>query len=172
MATHRLPILTNLEPDASGDVYRTPGTLLAGFTNFKRGVWVFKDTSTKVILSGAFFVPSTYVATSATAFIAKWVSDNDVIAGDVVWDLDYRTVAVGESEDQVLNEQTLTVTDAAPGTADLQQEVTIGNATEANFAGGQEVQFDISRDGAVGGPTDDMVANAVLIGLFFVWADA
>lgn len=175
MTIHRIPILGfPTTPDKSGNVFFQPADVDPGFSNLLSGVFVFADTSTKDGLHGRFQVPDIWVETDDTNFEVKWTAANNVITGNCVLDLDYRVVKGDDTDslDQTIDQEALTVTDAAPSAVDRQLRVTIGDATQGNFAAGDTVNFILSRDGAVGGPTDTMVAAALVTGLWFVFSDA
>ncbi len=167
MATHRISIIGwQARPDTSGNCYPAPYTLHATNDNWKLTVFVFANTgAVRINLYGAFDVPKDYVSTPV--FVAKWTSQSTT--GDVVWDVDYRAVTAGESLDQATAQESLSVTDAAPGTTDLMQEATVA-ATGGNFAADDLVEFLISRD--LSDASDDLTDNVQLFSLEFQYADA
>ncbi len=175
MATHRIPIFSFATlPDKSGNVFFQPADVDAGFSNLLSGVFVFADTGTEDGLHGRFRVPQNYVATAVAKFEVEWTAANDVIAGNNVWNIDYRTIAGNDTDDmdQTIAEEGLTVTDAAPSAAGERLLVTVGDLTQGNLSPGETVNYILARDGAVGGPTDTMVAAAFVFDLWFEYEDA
>lgn len=168
MATHRMSILgVATLPDNSGNVYPEVYDVAATNDVWKGLLFRFKDTSTKIGLHGRFTVPNNYVGSGA--FVIHWSAT--ATTGDVVWDVDYRTVGGDDttSLDQATAEEALTVTDTAPGAVNRRLTPSV-NATAANFAAGETVEFIVSRDGAAGG--DTMAADALLFDVLFQYADA
>lgn len=167
MATHQLPILWgSVEPDTSGNCYPVSYATPATNDVWQAIVFVFKDTSTRIGLHGRFTVPQNYVGTPV--FVVVW--STTATSGNVVWDLDYRTVGGDDttSFDQNTVEQALTVTDAAPGAAHRRLTPSL-SATAANFAAGETVEFIVFRDGA--DAADTMAADALLFEVQFQYAD-
>jgi hypothetical protein len=170
MATHEISIGPDgCVPDSTGSVYFQPLDVCTGITNdvFKHIVAVFDDVvDTK--LYGRFVVPQNYVGTPVFKF--AWTSDNGVNTGNVVLGLAYRTVGGDDttSLDQATAEESLTVTDAAPGTDNFRLIPTV--AAAANFAAGETVQFIISRTPTSG--SDTMAARVLLVDMIFQYADA
>ena len=142
-------------PDDSGNVFLEPASIKRTNKFFKEGVWVFEDSSTKDTIYGSVVVPSNYDPTGTTKLIIPWTST--ATSGNVVFDFDHRPVAAGESLDQATALRTLTVTDAAPGTTDLMPKAEIA-LTAGDLAAGDVLQYKLSRDGLVGGPTDTISA--------------
>lgn len=173
MAIQTIPIF-GFPMRPTDPVFWLPANADPGFTNLGSGVFVFPDTSTKISLHGRFRVPAIWVETDDTNFEVEWTAGNNVITGNCVWDLDYRVVDGNDtaSMDQTIDQEALTVTDAAPSAVDERLLATIGDATQGNFAAGATVNYILSRDGAVGGPTDTMVARALAFGLYFRYSDA
>lgn len=164
MATHRIPILgAGTIPDDSGEVFFEPYSVKATNDVWERLVAIFNDSSTRDGLRGGFVVPKNYVG--SPKLIIRWTST--ATTGDVVWDYDYRAVAVGESLDQAGTQESATVTDTAGGSVNLLQEASITLA--ANFAVDDEVTHEIFRDGTA---SDTMAAAAIVFSVLFEYADA
>lgn len=172
MATHVISILGgNTMPDNSGNCWFEPYSILA--TN---DVWQFlivrfglsnaAQPTTRIGLHGQFTVPQNYVGNAA--FRPIWTST--ITSGNVVWDLDYRTVNGDDAEsfDQASNEQSITVTDVAPTAAHRRLTPTL-TPTAANFSAGETVEFTLFRDGADG--SDTMAGSSILIDLLFQYTD-
>jgi len=166
MATFRIPILGfSTKPDSSGDVFPEPASVKGTNDFFDQLVWVFNDSGVKDSLYGIFQVPQNYVGTPKV--VVEWTST--ATSGNTVLDCDYRAVAIGESLDQATAQESITVTDAAPGTTDLMQEALM-TATAGNFAIGDMVQFILSRDGA--SASDTLSAAITVVGVYFEYTDA
>lgn len=168
MATHRIPILGAANPSGgtAGAVFCEPYTIKATNDVWNPLVWVFNDPVLRNGLHCRFTVPKNYV--SAGAFIVVWTST--ATSGNVVWDVDYRTVDGDNttSLDQAGTQESLTVTDAAPGAANRRLEVSLA-ATAANFAADDMVTAALFRDGS--DAADTMAAAAVLFDLLFEFSD-
>lgn len=168
MAVHRVPVLGFANPSGgtAGAVFAEPYGIKATNDVWQRLVWIFNDTATRDGLHSGFVVPKNYVA--GGTFILVWTAT--AITGNVVWDLEYRTVAGDDlvSLDQVGVEESLTVTDAAPGAAHRRLEASMA-ATAANFAADDEVGLVLFRDGA--NAADTMAAAVILFELLFQYSD-
>jgi hypothetical protein len=90
-------------------------------------------------------------------------------SNDVVWDVDYRSVAVGESADQTTFQESLTVTDTAAGTANWLNDAEV-TLTSANLAVDDSIYINISRDGTDG--ADTMAGSAQLVDAWFEYVDS
>src|SRR3990172_8672711 len=124
MATHEPSILGfNSGPDASGSVFVEPYSIKATNDVWRDHHIIFNDTATRDLFYGQFTVPQNYVGTALLVII--WTAQ--VTSGNVVWDFDYRTVGGDDttSLDQAGVEESVTVTDAAPGATDRRLRVTI-----------------------------------------------
>lgn len=166
MATHRLYFGGLLVPDTSGNAYWQPASILD--TNDLYGtsqVLIFADSGTKVGASCVIPVPKNYVGTAKIG--VRWKAT--ATSGDVVFDVDYRSIATNEAGDPSSHQESLTVTDTADGTArDLNDaEVTL---TASNLAVDDSLFVTISRDGASG--SDTMAASAQLVEAYLEYADA
>jgi len=167
MSTHRIPILGfPTLPDNSGDVYPEPAAVnLQANDRYPELLFVFADTATKIGLGFAFKVPKNYVGTPKIVLV--WATT--AITGSVVWDVDYRAIADAESLDPSTDQEAVTATSAAPGTARLRKDASL-TLTAGNLAADDVVQGKISRDGA--DASDTLAAAAYLVGAFFEYADA
>lgn len=168
MATHRIDILDwSQVPDTSGNVFPEGYDVKATNDVWDRMVWIFNDTATRIGLHGGFAVPKNYVG--GATLVIVWTAT--ATTGNVVWDFDYRTVGGNDttSLDQTGTEQSVTVTDAAPGAANRRLEATVA-LTAANFAADEEVEFTLFRDGV--DAADTMAAAAILFRLQFEYSDA
>lgn len=173
MATHRINILgAGTVPDTSGNCWQEPYTILA--TNDVWGMLIYRfgssnaaEPTTRIGLRGRFTVPKNYVGTAVLVIV--WTAT--ITSGNVVWDFDYRAVTGNDTEslDQSGNQESVTVTDAAPGAANRRLEVTI-SLTSANFAADDTVEFELFRDGV--DAADTMAGSAILVDLLFQYADA
>lgn len=167
MATYRIPILGFANPSGgtAGAVFAEPYGIKATNDVWQRLIWVFTNTDTRDGLHAGFVVPRNYVADAK--IVVVWTAT--VITGDVVWDVDYRTVAGDDASslDQAGNEESVTVTDTAPGAAHRRLEATL-TLTAANFAADEEVELAIFRDGA--DAADTMAGDALVFELLFEYA--
>lgn len=167
MATHDIAILGwTMQPDLSGSVFFESYTVKATNDVFPRTVVIFNDTATKLSLHGAFRVPQNYVGTALAVVV--WTST--VTSGNVVWDFDYRAIGGDDTEslDQATYQESVAVTDTAPGAANRKMEVTLA-LTSGNLAANDIVEFALSRDGSSG--SDTLVGAVILIDAFFRYAD-
>lgn len=173
MATFRMPIMGwPTRPDDTGDCFFEPYDILATNDVWKRIIGRFgasnvAQPTVRAGIHGGFNVPKNYVGSAVLVIV--WTAT--LTSGNVVWDFEYRTVGGNDttSFDQSGTEESLTVTDAAPGAANRRLEVTIA-LTSANFAADESVEFFFARDGADG--NDTMAGSALLFDLLLEYADA
>lgn len=169
MATYRLPILDwATVPDSSGNVFFEPYSVKATNDVWLRLVAVFNNTaSARMGLHGGFTVPNNYVGTAKV--IVVWTST--ATSGNNVWDFDYRVVSGDDttSFDQSGTQESVSVTDAAPGAAHRRLEASV-NLTSGNFSANANVEFALYRDKS--DAADTMAAAAMLFELYFEYADA
>ena len=170
MATFRLPILGwATRPDASGDVFFEPQTIVGSNDFFQEMVLTFNDSGNDDELFGRFNVPKNYVGTANLVIV--WTST--AITNDVEWGFAYRAVGGNDAEslDQATAQEALLSgnNDVAPSAANERMEFTIA-LTDANFAADDTVQFIFSREGADAG--DSIAAIVRVFDLFFEYDDA
>lgn len=164
----RVPILGfGTVPDNSGDVFVEPYTIKATNKKWERLVFVFNDTSTPVALHGGFTIPEEYE--DEAKIIVSWTST--ATSGSVAWDFYYRAVGGDDSEslDQSGVQQAVTFVDNAPSSAYNKLESII-LLTDENLTAGDEVEFDLIRDGA--NASDTMSAAAILFNALFEYDSA
>jgi hypothetical protein len=167
MATHRIPIFGfGTVPDTSGNVFFEPYDVKATNDVWDRLVLIFNDTATRLGVHGGFTVPKNYVGTAK--IIVVWTST--ATSGDVVWDFDYRAVGGDDSEslDQSGTQESVTVTDTAPGAAHRRMEASM-TLTSSNLAVDDEVEFTLFRDGTA---SDTIAAAVIVFQVLFEYADA
>jgi hypothetical protein len=173
MATQQISILgANTIPDTGGLCYPYPYSQWASNDVWPVIVYAFgafannAQPSTRIGLYGAFTVPQNYV-TSAVV-IPIWCAT--LTSGDVVWDLDYRTVGGDDttSLDQSGTEESVSVTDTSGSAANERLTPSL-NPTDANFAAGETVEFGLFRDGT--DAADTMAGTAFLFDLIFQYSD-
>lgn len=170
--THQISMLgVSTVPDNSGNCWQEPYPILAtndqwGFLIYRFGASNAAEPASRIGLRGQFTVPQNYVGTAA--IVALWTAT--AIVGNVAWDLDYRTVGGNDttSLDQSGTEESITVTDAAPGAAN-RRLTAILTPTSGNFAPGETVEFEFFRDGT--DAADTMAASAGLVDLLFQYGD-
>jgi len=168
MATLRLPILGfGSLPDSSGDVFFEPYSVKATNNVWDRLVLIFNDTATRIGIAGGFQVPQNYVGTAK--IIIEWTST--ATTGDVEWDFDYRAVGGDDTEslDQATAQESVNQNDTAPSAVNEKMTASL-TLTSGNFAIGDEVEFELFRDGTDAG--DTMAAAAIVFGVYFEYADA
>lgn len=176
MATFNKDILglaTRIDPTQTTDpVFPAPYNAYATNDVWKHNVLVFGGSNAaqptvRTGIFGLFRVPDNYVGTPL--IVIDWSAT--LTSGDVVWDFEYRTVAGNDTDsyDQAGTEQSVTVTDTAPGATNRRLEVTIA-LTAANFAAGDDVEFALYRDGA--DAADTMAGSALLFNACFRYNDA
>lgn len=173
MTTHRIPITgISVQPDATGEMWFEPYSILATNDVWKHDIGRFgASNAAQPTVRHGFYgscnVPKNYVGSAVLVIV--WTAT--LTSGDVVWDFEYRSVAGNDANslDQSGTEESVTVTDTAPGAANRRLEVTI-NLTSANLAADETVEFFFARDGADG--ADTMAGSALLFDLLLQYADA
>ena len=171
--THRIPILGwSARPDDTGECFFEPYDILATNDVWDRLICRFgasnaAQPTVRHGLHGGFTVPKSYVGTAK--IIIVWTAT--LTSGDVVWDFEYRSVGGNDttSLDQSGTEESMTVTDTAPGAAHRRLEASV-SLTSANLAADEEVEFYLARDGA--DAADTMAGSALLFQALFEFADA
>ncbi len=131
-------------------------------------VLVFNDTGTKDGIAGLFDVPQNYVDTANLVIV--WTTT--ATTGDVDADFDYRAIGGNDTEslDPSTDQENATGNDTAPSATDERMELSI-SLTDGNFAAGDSVSYNFSRDGVTEGGGG--IAAAVRVyGLFFEYNDA
>lgn len=174
MATFRKPIIGfGAKPDTTGECFFEPYGVLA--TNeashgdriiCRFGANNAAEPTVKHGFYGGFVVPKNYASTAV--LVVVWTST--LTTGAVVWDFDYRTVGGDDttSLDQATAEESVTVTDTAPGAAHRRMSPTI-SMTDGNFTADDEVEFFFARDGA--SASDTLAGSALLFSLAFQYND-
>lgn len=168
MATHVIPILGHgTLADTSGSVYQEPAAVnFQANDRYPHLVWVFADTSTRLVLGGTFRVPANYVGTAK--ILVVW--GTTVTTGKVTWEFNYTAIATGETADPSADQEAVTSTGTTvPGTARLYAEESI-TLTSANLAAGDTVQFGLARDGS-DATNDTAAASAYVANVYFSYAD-
>ena len=165
MATHKLAFGSLLNPDTSGSVYWQPASILDTNDLYPTNqVLIFADTATLLKSSGAFTVPKNYVGTAKIILRYK----TTVTTGNVLWTLDYRAIAAGESADPTTHQESLAGTaTAVPGTINLLGDIEF-TLTSANLAVDDTVLCLISRNGA---GADTAAASLQLVEAYFQYSD-
>lgn len=167
MATHRIPFSGLLVPHdvASPPRWQPAAVLDANDLYPSVPVLAFPDSGTKIGASCLLTIPKNYVG--SPKIVLRWKTT--ATTGDVVWDVDCRSIAVNEPGDPTTHQEALTVTDTADATArDLNDaEVSL---TAANLAVDDSLFLTVSRDGANG--SDTLAAVAELVEAWLEYADA
>lgn len=165
MATHRLYFGALLAPDTSGNVWWQPASILD--TNDQAPtvpVLVFANTATKDKSYAVIAVPKNYVGTPV--FGVAWKSTGT--SGNVVWNVDYRSIADAETLDPSSWQESLAVTDAVKGTTNQMNDANV-SATGSNLAVDDLILVSIARDGTSG--SDTLAASAQLYEAYLQYAD-
>lgn len=153
-------------PDVSGEVFIEPYSIKATNAVWGSNVAIFNDSGTRIGLRGRFRVPKDYIGSAK--IVVNWTAT--ATSGDIEWDFDYRAVGGDDSEsmDQAGTQETVNVNDTAPTAIHnlLKASLTL---TSGNFAIGDEVEFELFRDGTDGG--DTMAAAAIVFSVSFDYAD-
>ena len=146
MATQRIPLFGyQIRPDASQVAWIAPADNFTSNDVWKHDVLVLlDDTATKGGFYGALTVPKDYV--SAPKVILVWTAS--VTSGNAKFQFEYRTVAGDDttSLDQAGVEETVTVTDTAPGAAFRRLEASM-TLTGANLAIDEMLTFYLTLRG-------------------------
>lgn len=173
MATHRIPILGfATRPDDTGEAWFEPADLNFGSNDLARGFVLALGSAlaaqptVKHGVYGAFRVPKNYVGSAV--LVVEWSAT--LTSGDVVFDFDYNAVGGNDTEslDPAAWQESVTVTDTAPGTARRKLTATV-SLTSANLAADDIVEFFLGRDGAAG--ADTMAGRAYIFEATFEYAD-
>ena len=166
MATLDLDFTSLLKPDTSGSVFWQPNSILDTNDLYPTDeILVYKDTATLLKAFAHFKVPQNYVGTAKIVLRYK----TTVITGNVLWTLDYRAIAAGETADPTTHQESLAGTaTAVPGTANLLADIEF-TLTSANLAVIDTVFVSINRDG-VG--ADTAAASLQLVEAIFRYNDA
>lgn len=164
MSTHRISLGNfSMLPDSSGNVWLEPAALTQTNDRFPQLVIRFKDTSVKNGIGFRFQVPQNYVG--SPKFYICWTTT--ATSGNAIWDLDYKSAAQTASLDPSTDDETLTVTTAAPGSSQT-GVVSSVTATGGNFTAGHICQGKLSRDCA---SADTIAADLVVYELYFEYSD-
>lgn len=166
MATLRIPIINAYTLPKANCIVEPASKNFGANDRYEHEVLAFVSQSARQGFAGKFTVPKNYVGTAKIAVV--W--STTATSGDVVWDCDYRAVGgdSAESLDPTTDQEAVTGTDTASGTARQRQEILI-TLTSGNFAVDDEVLFNFFRDAADG--ADTLAATAYLFSLFFEYAD-
>jgi hypothetical protein len=140
--------------NANSDVYFEPYPILATNDVWHHGVWRFGASNSaqptvRSCIAGVFNLPSSLASTVSTAN-AVFIWTGTGTTGNVVWDFEYRIVGGDDttSLDQSGTQQSVTATDAMPGTAHQRLVASIA-LTAGNFSGqsNTSMTWQACRDG-------------------------
>ena len=140
-------------PDASSNHYST-GT-------FDSKIWVIPDNGNIQDFSGNFLVPQDY---SDAANMVIIFTDTTLLAGNMNVDFTYSANADNESTDDTADQTLSNQTHASSTTTQLINTFTIA-LTDANFAAGDYVQWNLAFDTADGGWT--LTGDSYILGIYF-----
>ena len=169
MATHRVSILgANTIPDTTGRAFFEPYSVKATNDIFRHLVGVLNDPAAAQAhgFYGQFPVPKNYVGTASVVVV--WTST--AITGNFRSRFQYRAVGGDDAEslDQATFQETVNVTDAAPGAADRRMEASF-TLTAANLAVDDSVTFLYERFDDTG--TDTLAAATTIHDILFQYND-
>jgi hypothetical protein len=158
-------------PDATGRAFFEPFDVKATNDLFKHAVLILNDPGASEI-HGAyvnFEVPSNYVDSAAIVVIYT----STATTGTAALAFDYRSVSGSniESLDNSSFQETTNGNAVAPGTLNWRRELSIA-LTDTNIVADDTLEGFLTRDGVIGGPTDDMAAALMVHDLVFEYADA
>lgn len=166
MATHYVPVLSGMRPNATGDVFFGASDIFGPATPDPVDLLAYVQGSNKRGASVAFRVPEDYVGTAA--IVVAWASSSTA-GSNVVWDVDYRAVASAESFNQATNQENVSTTTADSTTA-WNQVVSTLSLTSSNLVAGDVVTLTVARDQA--DASDTLAADVLVWGIWFKYADA
>lgn len=133
-------------PDNSGDIFVEPASVKMTTAPWGALLAIFKDTSTRIGIHGSFRVPRNYsAATTNPTIVVPWSSGTT--SNNVVFDFDYRAHAIGEGFNQSGTSESVSVTDAAPGTA-WNYESAILTLNKTLIVALDIIKFTLFRDGS------------------------
>jgi len=136
-STHEIDIFdSNILPDNSGDMFFEPYSVTDTATVFNPLIARFNDTTTRVVVSGAFKIPENY--DSSAQMIWDWTANAST--GDVNIGMAYLTVSTGEDFGGAAT-STATGTFSKGATA-FSRERSVIELTSTDFARGDLVLFD------------------------------
>ena len=150
-------------PDTSGEVFFEPYTIKDTAAVIDPLVLIFNNSGTKDGLRGSFRVPENYVGTAK--LLVVWTAN--ATSGTFIIDWSVLTRSGAEDMGAAATRTTETVTDTKTGTAFVREEASL-TLTDADYAAGDEVLFEIFRDTI----NDTMAAAAIVFGIYFEYEDA
>jgi hypothetical protein len=151
-------------PDTSGNVWGEPVSVTQTNKRYSQLGWRFKDTATKDSLGLRFAVPNDYV----TSPVIEVIWTTTATTGNAVWTCDYTSSGKTATLDPNADEESLTVTTAAPGSSQTGVASRM-TATAADIAANDIFQGKISRNGA---GADTIAADLVIYDIVFEYANA
>jgi len=162
VATFQIPILgATTVPDGSGNVFFQPYTAVDSGAVIDPLVLTFADDASKMGVRSIFTVPQNYIGSASFRII--WTA-NSSVSNSVVWDLSYLTRSGTEDMGAAATSTSDTVTDAHTGTAFERNDAEI-TVTDGDFAAGDQVLYELFRDGANG--SDDLADDALVFQILF-----
>lgn len=161
----RIPIFNwaMLPLGSSGTVFVEPMSVKATNDLYDRLVLIYTDTATKIGCVGHFHVPQNYSG-GATIGVAWTVASSANTTA--VFEFDYTATGGNDLEtlDPSADQESVTFQDATPSSALERLEVT-GALTAGNFAAGDDVSFELFRDGA--DSSDTLAADLIVWDAWF-----
>ncbi len=171
MATHRLSILGGALPDATSRAFFEPYNVKATNDLFRQAVLILDDPGASEIhgVYNSFNVPKNYVGTASVIVVYT----STATTGTAALAFDYRSVGGTDTEslDQATFQETTNGNASAPSAINERMELSI-SLTDSNLAADDTLSYFFTRDGAIGGPTDDMAAALIVVDLLLQYDDA
>lgn len=153
-----------MTPNANtSEVFWEPYSVEDTATVLDPQVLAYNNSGTKDGAYGSFRVPEIYVGTASLSIV--WTAN--ATTGTVAWDWEVLTRSGAEDMGAAATRTSETVVPTKGGTAFTREEAII-TLTDADYAAGDEVLFQLFRDTV----TDTMAAKAVIFSAHFVYADA
>jgi len=168
MATYNFSVLGMIQIDASGRCWIEPYDLAATNDIFRHPIIRLKDPASgnQHGFYGTFWVPNNYV--SSPVIVPIWTAT--ATSGNCRMNFAYRAIGGDNTEslDQSSLQESVSVTDAAPGAAHRRMTPPI-SLTAGNFAAQDTIEYYFSRFDDSG--VDTMAADMLLHDLIFQYAD-
>ena len=131
-----------------GTAFPEPNPVKATNSPFEYQPWIMPNDDTRVELHASVPIPTQY--NGSPKIIVQY--DIDAVVGDVEVDVDIRSKAVGEGNNQAGFQEQVNVNDTVPGTAFLMAEVELA-LTASNLTAGDNCDMIVAFDGTDAGHT-------------------
>ena len=166
MATQTKALLNHsVDLDTGGNVFFEPYSIES--TNRNGEILKFNNSGARDMIRGHFRIPDEFVSGARV----KWTWSSAVVASDVRFEYDYRSVGGSDAEsmDQASFQRTLTeLTTAGEPSAAHERMTDQIDMTDADLAAGDTVQYEFGRDSSA----DGKAGPAWVFDLEFEYQDA